>query len=73
MTDHHRPKHPIDGYDEMPNLDRRASDAHYKSRQSSPWGWIFLAAFLVAAALIAALIAGKAFASIQHTLVGLAA
>ena len=69
MTDHHRPKHPIDGYDEMPDLDRRASDAHYKSRQSSPWGWIFLAAFLVAAALIA----GKAFVSIQHTLARLGA
>ena len=67
--DDHRPKHPIDGYDEMPDLDRRASDAHYKGRQSSPWGWIFLAAFLVAAALIA----GKAFVSIQHTLTGLGA
>jgi len=62
--DDHRPKHPIDH-----EKQNRASDAHYKSRQSSPWGWIFLAVFLVAAALIT----GKAFVSIQHTLVGLGA
>ena len=33
MTDHHRPQHPVDGYDNMPDLDRRASDDFYARKR----------------------------------------
>lgn len=60
--DHHRPPHPIDH-----EKHNRASDAHYESKRTrSLWGWVVLAAFFTAMALIV----GKGFANVLHTLAG---